>query len=178
VRNITFSNVSMFLPFKAIYIKTNPGNEGSGTIEAIAFENIRVEAPLWYFAWIGPQQQKQPSNGTDTGCSFLYPLNTTCQTQPLVSIRDVRLTNVTARGGITLPGVVLCDPKNPCENIQFEEVDVQGTWLVQKEYVCINAHGTQRDANPALACLKDLHHKPLPYRHRAAVDSSPLVELA
>ena len=30
IRNITFRNVYMSRPLKGIYIKTNPGNEGSG----------------------------------------------------------------------------------------------------------------------------------------------------
>ncbi len=32
VRNITFRNINMIRPLKGIYVKTNPGNEGSGII--------------------------------------------------------------------------------------------------------------------------------------------------
>ena len=32
VRNITFRNVYMNRPFKGIYVKTNPGDKGSGII--------------------------------------------------------------------------------------------------------------------------------------------------
>ena len=37
VRNITFRDVDFNLPFKAIYIKTNPGDSGSGIIEKIFY---------------------------------------------------------------------------------------------------------------------------------------------
>ncbi len=59
-------------PIKAIYIKSNPGDSGSGIIDGITYRNITANLALWYPIWIGPQQQQQPgSNGT--GCSFLYP---------------------------------------------------------------------------------------------------------
>ena len=32
IRNITFRNVVMRRPFKGIYVKTNPGNSGSGIV--------------------------------------------------------------------------------------------------------------------------------------------------
>jgi hypothetical protein len=75
VWNITFTDITMTTPFKAIYIKTNPGTEGTGSISYITYNEITILTPLWYPIWIGPQQQKQPANGTDTGCSFFYPLN-------------------------------------------------------------------------------------------------------
>ena len=37
VRNVTFRDVDFNLPFKAIYIKTNPGDSGSGIIENITY---------------------------------------------------------------------------------------------------------------------------------------------
>ncbi len=44
-----------------------------------------------------------------------------------VTIKDINLINVTSTGGVTLPGVLLCDPKNPCTNINFDNVDNTGT---------------------------------------------------
>lgn len=35
VRNVTFRNIEFTRPFKAIYIKTNPGDSGDGIIENI-----------------------------------------------------------------------------------------------------------------------------------------------
>jgi polygalacturonase len=56
VRNITFRNVEMFEPIKSIYIKTNPGDEGSGVIENILYENITSNNAIWWNIYIGPQQ--------------------------------------------------------------------------------------------------------------------------
>jgi len=152
VYNITFHDINMLVPIKALYIKSNPGNKGTGRVEAIFYHNINIVSPLWYPIWIGPQQQDQPSGGADTGCSFLYPLNQTCATNPLVSINNVFLRNITITGGITLPGVLLCDPANPCHNITFTDVSIEGNWLVQNDWVCKNAEVNQYHATPVLVC--------------------------
>lgn len=154
VRNITFDSIRMLLPFKALYIKSNPGTQGTGTIDGITYSNIDVASPLWYPIWIGPQQQKQPANGSDTGCSFFYPLNSTCATNPLVSMTNIALSNVTLHGGLTLPGVILCDPANPCENLSFEGVNntAGGSWLVSSQYSCHNAQVMQQDNSPEISC--------------------------
>lgn len=154
VRNITFDDIEMITPFKALYIKTNPGDVGFGVIDQVSYLNVLVKTPLWYPIWVGPQQQKQPHNGTDTGCSFFYPLNQTCPTQPRINITNILFQNVTSTGGLTLPGVFLCDPSNPCKNIILDSVSNDGTWLVQKDYVCKNIQGKQQDANPPLKCLQ------------------------
>jgi polygalacturonase len=60
VRNITFEHIHFRRPIKAIYVKSNPGNSGDGLIENILYQHIYAEDSLWYFLWIGPQQQKQP----------------------------------------------------------------------------------------------------------------------
>lgn len=155
VRNITFDSVDMLLPFKALYIKSNPGTRGTGTIDHITYSNIDVTSPLWYPLWIGPQQQKQPANGSDTGCSFFYPLNTTCATNPLVTISNVALMNISMHGGITLPGVILCDPSNPCQNVSFENVNNTGSWIVGSQYNCHNAQIEQAANFPAISCVMD-----------------------
>ena len=136
-----------------IYIKSNPGDEGTGLIEDITYSNIVASTSIWYPLWIGPQQQKQPSNGTDTGCSFLYPLNQTCATNPLVTMRDIFVTNVTASSGLTLPGVILCDPANPCTNVQFENFNNTGMWLVSSAYDCHNAFVNSTNADPTPICV-------------------------
>lgn len=124
-------------------------------IDQIRYSNVAIDTPLWYPLWIGPQQQKQPANGTDTGCSFFYPLNDTCPTQPRISISGVAIVNVTSTGGLTLPGVLLCDPANPCTGIDLDHFSnaPASSWIVGKEYVCKNAQGQQNDAQPTMACL-------------------------
>lgn len=60
-----------------------------------------------------------------TGCNFLLPVVPVCPTQPLVTISGITLRNVTAIDTLPSfegPGVVLCDPANPCTNIVFEDV--------------------------------------------------------
>mmetsp|Transcript_17279 Transcript_17279/g.29008 ORF Transcript_17279/g.29008 Transcript_17279/m.29008 type:complete len:323 (+) Transcript_17279:12-980(+) len=43
VRNVTFRDTYMYRPLKAIYIKSNPGDEGTGIVEDILYENIFIE---------------------------------------------------------------------------------------------------------------------------------------
>ena len=53
VSDWTVRNVSFKYPFKAIYIKTNPG-EGTGEINNILYENITIDTPIWWGIYIGP----------------------------------------------------------------------------------------------------------------------------
>ena len=61
VRNITFENIKFNNPFKAIYVKTNPGETKSmlpgsgGEISNIVYKNIEILSPLWWGIYIGPQ---------------------------------------------------------------------------------------------------------------------------
>ena len=60
VNNITFENHEFHHPFKAIYIKTNPGETGSmapgsgGSITNVHYKNIIVHRALWWPIYIGP----------------------------------------------------------------------------------------------------------------------------
>ena len=112
VRNVTFRQIDFTTPFKAIYIKTNPGDSGSGIIENVLYEDIYIDTPIWWGTYIGPQQQEQP-DGTGPGCMF-YPLIKDCPTQPRVPIRDVTLRNVHTRNAILSPGILRCNETNPC----------------------------------------------------------------
>jgi len=157
IRNITFDYVTFSHPLKAIYIKTDPGDSGTGIIENITYQNFHVKEPLWYGIWIGPQQQKQPyENGT--GCSFFYPIDPHCPTQPRVPISNIVLNNITITKGLTLPGVLLCDPSKKCLDFSFENVFVSpldGHWGVQDEYVCQNVEGTCLNCSPQPPCLSN-----------------------
>ena len=48
IRNITFRDARFDLPFKAIYVKTNSGDEGDGLIENIRYEDMVINKP---FVW-------------------------------------------------------------------------------------------------------------------------------
>jgi len=115
----------MYRPLKAIYLKSNPGTSGSGIIEDILFENIHIEQALWWTIWIGPQQQNQPGDSSGTGCSFLYPFDPTCPTQPLVTMKNITLEHIIAIDTIPIfegPGVVLCDEVTPCVEFNFNNI--------------------------------------------------------
>ena len=62
IRNVTFRNIVIHHPFKAIYVKTNPGTTKSmlpgsgGEISNIVYENIEIHLPIWFGIYIGPQQ--------------------------------------------------------------------------------------------------------------------------
>lgn len=124
VRNVTFRNITFKEPFKAVYVKTNPGTNGDGLIENILYDGLTVERPLWWGIYIGPQQQKQPDGG-GPGC-MLYPLLNKCDTQPRVTIRNITLRNIVIKDGIFPPGVIRCNSTNPCTDFTFENVTVTG----------------------------------------------------
>jgi len=54
VRNVSFKDINFEYPFKAVYVKTNPGDGGSGEIVDILYENIKIHFPVWYNIYIGP----------------------------------------------------------------------------------------------------------------------------
>jgi len=64
IRDVHFSNITFHHPFKAIYVKTNPGTTTSmepgsgGEITNISYEDIDIHFPIWWNIYIGPQQQK------------------------------------------------------------------------------------------------------------------------
>jgi len=128
VRNVTFSNIDFDTPLKAIYIKTNQGTTTSmlpgsgGEIKNIVYENITMKNPVWWNIYIGPQQMKEP-DGRGPGC-MLYPLDPDCDTQPLITISDITLRNITSTGGLLSPGIIRCHETNPCKNVNFENVKI------------------------------------------------------
>ena len=71
IRNVTAVNWKMIRPIKAIYVKSNPGHEGTGIIENLYFKNFTMYKPIWWPIYIGPQQMKEP-DGDGPGCMF-YP---------------------------------------------------------------------------------------------------------
>lgn len=58
IRNITFRNVVQKRPLKGIYVKTNPGDKGYGSITDIYYQNFTMDRPIWWAIYIGPQQMK------------------------------------------------------------------------------------------------------------------------
>lgn len=126
VRDVVFRDSVMYRPLKALYIKSNPGTSGTGIVENILFENIQIKQALWWTIYVGPQQQNQPNDESNgTGCNFLFPFVPVCPTQPLVTIQNITFRNVIATETVPLfegPGIILCDPANPCKDIIFDHV--------------------------------------------------------
>lgn len=146
VKNITISNIYFETPIKAIYIKSNPGTKGTGLIQHIYYENIKITNALMWAVYIGPQQQHQPHGGADTGCSFFYPLPfTECPTNPLVTFDDVALINVEIEGGVFSPGIILCNSTNPCTNFVFQNVTAKH-WSVVPYWNGLHCENTQGKA--------------------------------
>lgn len=103
-----------------------------------------MESPLWWSIWIGTQQQSQPG-GFSTGCSFLYPLpNTTCPTDPQVTVANITLRNITINTPLLTPGVLLANASNPATGLIFDGVVVTGnaSWPVDGgNYLCESVQG-------------------------------------
>jgi hypothetical protein len=144
IRNVTFRNATMVKPIKGIYIKPNPGTVGSGIIDRITYENVAMDGALWWSIYVGTQQQKQPGNGTDTGCSFWYPLpGTTCPPQPRVPVTNLVLRNVVSTGSLLSPGLLRCANTTgtdftPCTGWVFDNVTMTSAtgWPVGQTYLC------------------------------------------
>ena len=156
VRNVTFRNIKFDEAFKAIYIKPNPGDSGTGIIDQITYENLEIRNTLWWAIFIGTQQQHQPG-GSGTGCSFFYPLpGQKCITNPRVTIQNISLRHVNIYDGILSPGIIICNESNPCTNLIFDSVNVyhRSTFPVQEGFLCENFSGFARNSNSVPNCLK------------------------
>ena len=146
IRNVTFRNINFYFPIKAVYIKSNPGNQGDGVIENILYENLWMFTPIWWNIYIGPQQQKQPDGG-GPGC-MLYPLIEECETQPRITMRNITLRNVRSTGGY-LPGIVRCNETNPCTDIVFDNVHIDGLFSQFKYgFITENVYGQSINSYP------------------------------
>eukprot|EP01098_Paradermamoeba_levis_P006122 TRINITY_DN2541_c0_g1_i1.p1 TRINITY_DN2541_c0_g1~~TRINITY_DN2541_c0_g1_i1.p1 ORF type:complete len:556 (+),score=189.58 TRINITY_DN2541_c0_g1_i1:98-1669(+) len=152
IRNVTFTDIRFRRPIKAIYLKTNPGEEGTGVIDQILYKNLQVDGTLWQPIWLGPQQQRQPGT-KGTGCSFLYPIVKTCPTQPRINITNIIFQDITMVNSLLMPGVVLCDPANPCKGVVFKNVTNSGRFVLGSDYVCLNAQGSQSASHPVPPCF-------------------------
>lgn len=145
VRRVHFKDVKFDYPMKAIYVKTNPGS-GTGEIKDILYENIKIFFPVWFGIYIGPQQQEQPDGG-GPGC-MTYPLQS-CQTQPLIDVRNITLKNVTSESGLLSPGIIRCNSTNPCEEINFIDVNIDGWWKdMNWTFISEYAHGSAVNSYP------------------------------
>ncbi|KAI8905103.1 pectin lyase fold/virulence factor [Gorgonomyces haynaldii] len=121
VSDVVMRNVEMHYPFKAIYVKSNPGN--------------------------GPQQQEQPDGGS-AGCSFLYPAGK-CPTNPFLTMSGITLRNIEMKDTIwPFAGAVLFNASNPGRDLVFENVGVTGSTTKVLGFKCENAFGRSTKVSP------------------------------
>ncbi len=99
MRNSKFVDVRFHSALKGIYVKPNPGSGGRGIIDNITYENIYGRDTVWWSVWVSTQQQHQPG-GSSTGCSFLFPAEGTCETDPYVPVTNLHFKNVTLLDGL------------------------------------------------------------------------------
>jgi hypothetical protein len=152
-RNVTFENIFFRAPLKGVYIKTNPGDSGQGSVTDITYRNLHMEGDIWYPIWIGPQQMHEPGQ-EGLGCSFVYPIINTCPTQPRITLANISLFNITATHTAFLPGVILGDLSNPIQNLIFENVLGSGKNIIQSDYVCQGVvNGTNINNLPSPTCF-------------------------
>lgn len=151
VKNVTFRDTSLMDPLKGIYIKSNPGNSGTGLIQDILYENIFMQRALWWPLWIGPQQMSQP-DGSFLGCDMLFPFRSlSCPTNPLVTMTGITLRNVTSiQGTNKFPGVIMCNVSNPCTDFLFENVNFSEGKYAEKteDFIVAFASGVSVDSTP------------------------------
>ena len=150
VRNVTFQNVNMHTPFKGIYIKTTPSENddlpltipgSGGEITNIVYDQFKIHTPIWWGIYIGPQQMKDP-NGRGPGC-MLYPLEP-CDTEPLIKMANVTLSNIEQHNTLLTPGIIRCDATMPCTGFNWYNVTSDGWWNFPHSplgYISENIHG-------------------------------------
>lgn len=143
IDDVVAARLTFDTPLKAMYVKPNPakGAGNYGAITNVLYEDVRVADALWWAIWVGPQQQHQPGGGADTGCSFIFPLlNSTCPTDPQVTLANITFRRVDIAGGLLSPGVLLANASNPGTGFVFDGVvvrnssgwPVKGGWLVEE----------------------------------------------
>jgi hypothetical protein len=145
ISGVTFEDIHMSEAIKAIYIKSNPCDNvatcGRGIITDIVYQRFVIDGTIWYPIFIGPQQQHQPyqKNG---GCSFFYPVDPMCFTDPNVYMNNYVLKDIAITNGASTPGVLLCDKSIPCTNVTFDSVTIEGAFAAYPTFTCINADVT------------------------------------
>lgn len=126
IRDVVFEDIRMFLALKSIYVKTNPGDEGTGLVQNITFTNFTVTDPVWFAPYIGPQQMSSSYGGP--GC-LLWPLVPGCQTNPRITIKDILLKDIAVTGKSLFGATIRGNVSNPITGIVLDNVQQQQPFL-------------------------------------------------
>jgi hypothetical protein len=146
IDDVVASGVSFISPLKALYVKPNPAKSGpaTGAITNVLYEDVDIQEPLWWPIWVGTQQQHQPGGGADTGCSFFYPIaNTSCPTDPEVTLANLTFRRIAIHGGLFSPGVLIANASNPGTGFVFDGVIAHNAsrWPVAVGYLVSSVQG-------------------------------------
>ena len=81
---------------------------------------------------------------------MFYPLNKDCDTDPLVPIDNITLTNVTSHGSILPAGIIRCNSTRPCTAINFTNVQLTSPFwdLLGYGFITEYAEGTSVNSFP------------------------------
>jgi hypothetical protein len=90
---------------------------------------------------------------------MVYPFDPkgTCSTQPLVTLTNITLEDITIHKSLLYPVTLRCNVSNPCTEINFINVKTD-EWLIgqkDKGYVCEFATGKALGNSPQIGCLRD-----------------------
>ena len=55
---------------------------------------------------------------------MIYPIDPHCETQPRITVSDIKLKNVTSTGSLLPAGILRCNKTNPCKGFDFEDVNL------------------------------------------------------
>ena len=78
------------------------------------------------------------------GCSFIYPLcNTSCPTDPQVTVSNITLRDISVFNSLLSPGVMIHNATNPGKSFLFDNVVFHNssTWPVEEGFWCLNTEG-------------------------------------
>ena len=99
---------------------------GTGVIDRVTYEDITVRGALLWTVFVTTQQQAQPGGGTNTGCSFLFPLpGAKCPPVAQVPVTNLVIRNLVSTGALLSPGVLQCAEAGPCTGWAFENVSIE-----------------------------------------------------
>lgn len=144
IDGVVVDGATFMEPLKAVYIKPNPAKADSnstGTIANILYRGLEIHEPLWWAVWISTQQMDE--DGSSTGCSMIYPiLNSSCPTDPQVSVHNITLENINVYNPWLSPGVIRMNASNPGTGFVFDGVVVHNasTWPADN-YLCAEVQG-------------------------------------
>jgi hypothetical protein len=152
IDNVFAHHIVFDTPLKALYVKPNPsdGPSSRGAITNIRYEDIIVNNALWWPIFVGLQQQHQPGSSSGTGCPFIFPLlNTSCPSDPQVTLANLTFRRIDIFGGICAPGILLANETNPGTGFVFDSVVGHNVsvWPFSG-YLVKNIHGNVSGSTP------------------------------